>query len=165
MKKEIIDGYELYSEDGNFKKIVFKDSFDNEVSIQIDEKLSNEFIRRRREDFRDDYILRKHTDTFIYNDYLIEIKTSNHSTSLEDEIFNNNTYSEIIKEIRKLPEPQNRRVYMYLIKGLKNKEIAEIENKNKSVISRSINAGIKKIKKNLKNFNFTSNKWRLDYFI
>lgn len=48
MKKEIIDGYELYSEDGEFKKIVFKDSFNNEVSIQIDEKLSNKFIRMRR---------------------------------------------------------------------------------------------------------------------
>ena len=54
---------------------------------------------------------------------------------------------------------------MYLIKGLKNKEIAEIENKHKSVISRSINSGIEKIKKNLKNFNFGSNKWHLDYFI
>lgn len=41
---------------------------------------------------------------------------------------------------------------MYLIKGLSNREIAEIENKNHSVISRSISAGLNKIKKILKNF-------------
>ena len=65
--------------------------------------------------------------------------------SAEDEALEKLGEMKIIQEIWNLPDPQNRRVYMYLVEGLSNKEISEIEGRDHSVISKSISAGIKKL--------------------
>ena len=72
--------------------------------------------------------------------------------SEEEEILSKINRERIIQAIYDLPVPQSRRVYMYLIEELSNKEIAEIEKCNHSAISRSISAGIQNLRKNLKNF-------------
>lgn len=59
---------------------------------------------------------------------------------------------QIIKAIWKLPEPQNRRVYMFIVEGLSLTEIARIEERAIPVIKRSIDRGINKLQKKLKNF-------------
>ena len=70
----------------------------------------------------------------------------------EEQIIAKLNIERITQAIWKLPTPQNRRVYMYLIQELSNKEIAEIEKCDHSAISRSIRAGIKNLKEILKNF-------------
>lgn len=70
----------------------------------------------------------------------------------EEQIIAKLNRERIVQAINKLPSPQNRRVYMYLIQELSNKEIAEIEKCDHSAISRSIRAGIKNLKEILKKF-------------
>ena len=59
---------------------------------------------------------------------------------------------EIIRKIWDLPIPQNRRVYMFIVDEFSLTEIARIEKRDVSVIKRSVDAGIRKLQKNLKNF-------------
>ena len=51
-----------------------------------------------------------------------------------------------------LPTPQNRRVYMKIVSEFSITKIAKIEQRAIPVIKRSIDRGIEKLQKNLKNF-------------
>ena len=53
MRKIIIDGYEISVEDGKFTKATFTDADGNEVTINLGEDLRLEFVKRRREEFKE----------------------------------------------------------------------------------------------------------------
>ena len=59
---------------------------------------------------------------------------------------------QIIKTIWSLPEPQNRRVYMFIVEEFSLTEIAKIENRAIPVIKRSVDRGIKNLQEKLKKF-------------
>ena len=152
MKKENIDGYEVYSENGQLIKIIFKDILGKEFCVGIGKKVEEELVRRRREGYSEEHKIRKNIDTYVNDDFLLEIKTSNIIKNPEEIIIANEKFTRIIREIWRLPDPQNRRVYMKIVSGFSLTEISKIENRHKSVIKRSIDAGIKKLQKKLKNF-------------
>ena len=152
MKKELIDGYEIYSENGEFKKIVFKDYLGNEVCISIEQNLEQELLKRRREGYSEEHEKRSHLDTYLSNEHIFDTKTSKHIHSAEDTVIHNDETKRIIKEIWKLPLPQNRRVYMHIVDELSLTEISQIEERDVAAIKRSVDAGIKKLRKKLKNF-------------
>ena len=152
MKKENIDGYEVYSENGEFIKITFKDFLGNEICVSIGQDVKEEFLKRRREGYSEEHKVRKHIDTFIYDDFLLDIKTSNEVINPEEIILAEDGRARIIQEIWKLPDPQNRRVYMRVVDGFSLTEISKIENRNLSVIKRSVDAGLETLRKKLKKF-------------
>lgn len=152
MKKIKIDGYEISVENGNFTKATFIDADGNEININLEEDLRLEFDRRRKEEFKEQYEKRKHIDTFIKDDYIFEVKTSNNSYSIEDKYIEEEKKDKIIKEIWKLPAPQNRRVFMSVVSKYSLTKIANIEGVSVNAIKSSIMIGKKKLQKNLRNF-------------
>lgn len=152
MKRENIDGYEVFSENGEFKKIVFKDYLGNEICISVEQCLKIELLQRRKESYSEEHKVRKHIDTYIHDDYLFDIRTSKVAESPEDIILAEENRDKIIREIWKLPEPQNRRVYMNVVDEFSLTKIAKIESRDLSVIKRSVDVGLKKLRKKLKNF-------------
>ena len=151
MRKIIIDGYEISVEDGKFTKATFTDADGNEVTINLGEDLRLEFVKRRREEFKEQYEKRKHIDRFIKDDYMFEVKSSNNSYSIEDKFLEEDEKNRIIKEIWNLPTPQNKRVFMNLINKYSLSKIAEIEGVSVNAIKLSVSIGIKNLKRNLKN--------------
>ena len=151
MKKIIIDGYEISVENGNFTKATFIDADGNEISINLGEDLRLEFDRRRKEEFKEQYEKRKHIDTFIKDDYMFEVKTSNNSYSIEDEFIEDDERNKIIKEIWNLPVPQNRRVFMSVVNKYSLTKIANIEGVSVNAVKYSIELGKKKLQKILRN--------------
>ena len=95
---------------------------------------------------------RKHIDTFIKDDYIFEVKTSNNSYSIEDKYIEEEKKDKIIKEIWKLPAPQNRRVFMSVVSKYSLTKIANIEGVSVNAIKSSIMIGKKKLQKILRNF-------------
>lgn len=153
MKKIIIDGYEISIENGKFTKATFIDTDGSEVTINLGEDLRLEFVKRRREEFKEQYEKRKHIDRFIKdNDYIFEVKTSNNSYSIEDTFIKEEEKNKIIKEIWKLPIPQNRRVFMSVVNKYSLTKIANIEGVSVNAVKSSIILGKEKLKKILKNF-------------
>ncbi len=153
MKKIIIDGYEISIENGKFTKATFIDTDGSEVTINLGEDLRLEFVKRRREEFKEQYEKRKHIDRFIKDDdYIFEVKTSNNSYSIEDTFIKEEEKNKIIKEIWKLPIPQNRRVFMSVVNKYSLTKIANIEGVSVNAVKSSIILGKEKLKKILKNF-------------
>lgn len=152
MRKIIIDGYEISVENGKFTKATFIDADGNEVTINLGEDLRLEFVKRRREEFKEQYEKRKHIDKFIKDDYMFDVKSSNDSYSIEDEFIKDNERNKIIKEIWNLPVPQNRRVFMSVVNKYSLTKIASIEGVSVNAVKYSIELGKKKLQKNLKNF-------------
>lgn len=152
MRKIIIDGYEISVENGKFTKATFIDADGNEVTINLGEDLRLEFVKRRREEFKEQYEKRKHIDKFIKDDYMFDVKSSNNSYSIEDEFIKDNERNKIIKEIWDLPVPQNRRVFMSVVNKYSLTKIASIEGVSVNAVKYSIELGKKKLQKKLKNF-------------
>ena len=148
MRKIIIDGYEISVEDGKFTKATFTDADGNEVTINLGEDLRLEFVKRRREEFKEQYEKRKHIDRFIKDDYMFEVKSSNNGYSIEEEFIKDNERNQIIKEIWSLPEPQNRRVFMSVVNKYSLTKIASIEGVSVNAVKYSIELGKKKLQKN-----------------
>jgi len=150
MKKIIIDDYEITVENGVFTNAIYRDFNGNEIKVELDKKLQKEFKKRRREEFNMIYERRKHIDLYITDDEK-EILLVN-KKSLDDEVEEKIAEEEIIKEIWKLPSPQNKRVFMKLINNYSLTKIAKIEGVSVAAIKYSIDKGIESLRKKLKNF-------------
>ena len=95
------------------------------------------------------YERRKHIDLYITDDEK-EILLVN-KKSLDDEVEEKIAEEEIIKEIWKLPSPQNKRVFMKLINKYSLTKIAKIEGTSIPAIKFSIDKGMESLRKNIKN--------------
>ena len=63
------------------------------------------------------------------------------------------TREELYSALNKLPEVQARRIYAYYFLGMKKSEIADAEGTERPAITKSIQRGLKKLGKYLKNMN------------
>ena len=149
MKKIIIDDYEITIQNGVYTKAIYRDFNGNEIKVELDKKLQKEFKKRRREEFNMIYERRKHIDLYITDDEK-EILLVN-KKSLDDEVEEKIAEEEIIKEIWKLPSPQNKRIFMKLINKYSLTKIAKIEGTSIPAIKFSIDKGMESLRKNIKN--------------
>ena len=152
MKKIIIDGYEILVDNGIFTTATFRDYDGNEICIDLGEKMQVEFQERRKEEFRNEYENRKHIDTYLKDDYLLDLKISKNNNLMEKEIIDEDFRKFIIKEIKKLPYPQNKRVYMSVVNRYSYMKIAEIEGVSDTAIRHSVERGKEKLQEKLKKF-------------
>lgn len=138
-------------EKNNIYYVSFKDSINVYKTIRISKDMYDVFDKFELEDISEMNEFDRHIEHLSMDLTSITVRTTI-TRDFEDEIISKVNIELIEREIWKLPTPQNRRVYKYLIEQLSNKEIAEIEKCDHSSISKSINTGLKKLRKNLKNF-------------
>ena len=138
-------------EANNFYLVSFKDSTNIYRSIRVTKEVYEELDNNEKDDLKPMNEYDRHIEHIPVDLYTMSIRALI-KTNFEDEIISKINRERIINAIYKLPEPQNRRVYMYLVEELTNKEISEIENCDHAAISRSIASGIENLKINLKNF-------------
>ena len=94
----------------------------------------------------------RHIEHLQLTECQINIRAVHKAPSMEEMLLEKEGEREIIRKIWDLPIPQNRRVYMFIVDEFSLTEIARIEKRDVSVIKRSVDAGIRKLQKNLKNF-------------
>jgi len=150
MKKIIIDDYEITVENGVFTNAIYRDFNGKKVEVELNHELEMEFIKRRREEFHMIYERRKHINVFITDKQKQNLIIN--QKSLEDEVVDKNIEEKVIREIWKLPSPQNKRVFMKLINNYSLTKIAKIEGVSVAAIKYSIDKGIESLRKKLKNF-------------
>lgn len=150
MKKEIIDNYEVYSEDGKMKYIGFKDSNGKKHYLKMTDTLVKELTKRKQEQEHERYQYRAHHGRYLFDYELIDgLEVLTHE-SAEVSALNKMFVELVINEVYKLPYPQNKRIYMFLIERKTYSEIARLEDKNRATIKRSIDVAIEKIKAKIK---------------
>ena len=153
IKREIIDTYIVFSNNDNSKNIiVFKDGDGKARVIRANETLRNEYKRRKSEE-NSQYIK---FSRYIEHSELTEISLNkraiNKEISLEEQVISNLESERIIKEIWKLPTPQNRRVYMYIVDEFSYTKIAKVENRSIPTVKESIDRGLENLRKKLRKF-------------
>lgn len=141
----------------NIYSVSFKDSLNVYKSIRISKEIYDVFNTFELEDISEMNEFDRHIEHLPMDLTSITVRATV-KNDFEEEIISKINVELIKREIWKLPTPQNRRVYKYLIEQLSNKEIAEVEKCDHSSISKSINTGMKKLRKNLKNFQFITTK-------
>lgn len=150
MKKEIIDNYEVYSENGKMRYIGFKDSNGKKHYLKMTDNLVVELTKRKHEQEHERYQYRAHHGRYLLDYELIDGLEALTHESAEITALNNMFIELIENEVYKLPYPQNKRAYMFLIEGKTYSEIARLEDKNRATIKRSIDVAIEKIKAKIK---------------
>ena len=85
------------------------------------------------------------TETTLHN------RLKNKPSLLEDEILNKLYCEGVFSLLNELPELQRKRIKMYYFSNMTLDEIAKIEGTTHQAISKSINNGIRKLQKLVKN--------------
>ncbi len=153
IKREIIDTYIVFSNSDDSKNvIVFKDGNGNSKIIRANETLRNEYKRRKSEENSQNIKFSRYIEHSELTENSLNKRATNKEISLEEQVISNLESERIIKEIWKLPTPQNRRVYMYIVDEFSYTKIAKIENRSIPTVKESIDRGLENLRKKLKKF-------------
>ena len=153
IKREIIDTYIVFSNSDNSKNIiVFKDENGKSRVIRANETLINEYKKRKSEENSQNIKFSRYIEHSELTDISLNKRSINKEISLEEQVISNLESERIIKEIWKLPTPQNRRVYMYIVDEFSYTKIAKIENRSILTVKESIDRGLENLRKKLKKF-------------
>lgn len=153
IKREIIDTYIVFSNSDDTKNIiVFKDEAGKSRAIRANKLLRDEYKKRKSEENSQNIKFSRYIEHSELTDISLNKRAVNKELSLDEQVISNLESERIIKEIWKLPTPQNRRVYMYIINGFSYTEIAKIENRSIPTVKESVDRGLENLRKKLKKF-------------
>lgn len=153
IKREIIDTYVVFSNNDESKNIiVFKDTNRKSRAIRVNNIIREEYRRRKSEENSQKIKYSRYIEHSELTDISLNKRATNKEISLEEQVISNLESERIIKEIWKLPTPQNRRVYMYIVDEFSYTKIAKIENRSIPTVKESIDRGLENLRKKLKKF-------------
>lgn len=151
IKREVIDTYIVFSNSDESKNIiVFKDENGKSRVIRANEKLRDEYKKRKSEENSQNIKFSRYIEHSELTDISLNKRATNREISLEEQVISNLESERIIKEIWKLPTPQNRRVYMYIVDEFSYTKIAKIENRSIPTVKESVDRGLENLRKKLK---------------
>ena len=150
MKKEEIGEYILFSNDDGTEHILsFEDANGKINFVNINSEIREEYKKEKSEINSYNIKFCRYIEHINLSDNELNQRILKKAKNVEDEVLERQAEIEIINEIWNLPAPQNRRVYMYIVKKLSNKEISKIEKCDHAAISRSLKAGLSTLRKKL----------------
>lgn len=120
--------------------------------LRVDSKIREEYQRQKSEENSYNIKFCRYIEHSELSEYKLNDRAIKKIPSAEDVVMEQEGEMRIIEEIWKLPSPQNRRVYMKLVKEYSLTEIAKIEKRAIPVIKRSVDRGLENLRKNLKKF-------------
>ena len=147
-----VDSYILeYIEDENKYYISFKDSSNKECRIEINQEIFEAYIKSKKAYVK----IKNETSRHIEHSELTEEEIYKRSTdyieSIEDNVIANIEKQEVREAMKTLTPVQYKRVELHIVNEITIRDIAKLENVQKSQIQKSIKLGFKKIKNFLKN--------------
>lgn len=151
IKKDGLNSY-LILDDNLKNKLKIKITTSKRKYIKVSKEIQEEFIRSKKERKAQRNEYDRHIEHLQLSEVQINARAINKSKSTEEYFIENEGESFILREIWNLPEPQNRRVYMYIVDEFSLTKIAKIENRAIPVIKRSIDRGIQTLQQKLKKF-------------
>ena len=153
IKREIIDTYIVFSNHDESKNIiVFKDTNRKSRAVRVNNNIREEYRRRKSEENSQKIKYSRYIEHSVLTDISLNNRSANKEISLEEEVVSKLQVERILKEIWNLPEPQNRRVYMYIVDEFSYTKIAKIENRSIPTVKESIDRGLENLRKKLKKF-------------
>ena len=106
IKREVIDTYIVFSNSDESKNIiVFKDENGKSRAIRANEKLRDEYKKRKSEENSQNIKFSRYIEHLELTDISLNKRATNREISLEEQVISNLESERIIKEIWKLPTP------------------------------------------------------------
>ena len=136
-KREILESYIVICNEDDSKNIAtFKDGDGKANYVRVKRTIKMAFNKPKKEKKSQKNKYDRHIEDSLLDENTLYNRTFYKPQSIEEKVIENDTVITIIKEIWKLPIPQNRRVYMKLLDEFAYSQIARIEKVDRSVIIR-----------------------------
>lgn len=148
----VVDTYVLeYLENEDKYYISFKDSVEKDCRMEIDKEIYEAYMKSKAAYVK----IKNETDRHLDISELTEIdifnKSANKEKSVEDIVISNIQKEKIEEAKKKLTETQIRRIELHIVNEITIRDLAKRENVRKKQIEKSIQLGLKKIKKFFEN--------------
>ena len=131
--------------------VSFKDSLGKLKRVEVTEEVFNLLDKFELEDLSEMNEFDNHIEESELNETTLHNRLKKKPSLLEDEILNKLYCEGVFSLLNELPELQRKRIKMYYFSNMTLDEIAKIEGTTHQAISKSINNGIRKLQKLVKN--------------
>ena len=121
----------------------FKDSVDQDCKIEIDKEIFDAYMTSRKAYTKIKNETSRHLEHLPLSEIEIYRRSFYPSKSTEETVIKN-------LENERVHEVQNRRIELHIINKITIREVARLENVKKRQIEKSLNLGLKKLRKILK---------------
>lgn len=135
----------------NAYMVSFKDGRGIFQKIKVSDEIYNLLDRFELDDLSEMNEFDNHIEHSELTELTLHNRLKNKPSLLEDEILNKLYCEEVFSLLNELPELQRKRIKMYYFSNMTLDEIAKIEGTTHQAISKSINNGIRKLQKLVKN--------------
>lgn len=143
-----VDSYSLeYIEDEDKYFISFLDSANKECRIEIDKDIFDVYLKSKKSYIKIKNEVSRHLENISLAEEEIYRRAYSKAVSTEDKAIKNIEKEKMRQALKGLTETQYRRIDLHIINEISIRDIAKLENVQKSQIQKSLQLGVKKIKK------------------
>lgn len=143
-----VDSYTLeYIEDEEKYYISFIDSANNECRIEINKDIFDTYMKSKKAYVKIKNETSRHLEQLNLSDEEIYIKSAKTEDNTEEIVIKEIEKEKMKQALKELTETQCRRIELHIVNNITVRDIAKLENVQKSQIQKSLKLGLKKLKK------------------
>ena len=143
-----VDSYTLeYIEDDEKYYISFIDSAEQDCRIEIDKEIFDIYMKSKKAYVKIKNEMSRHIEHSNLTDEEIYKRTYNPEESVEETVIKNIEREKVNQAMQNLTETQYRRIDLHIVNEITIRDLAKIEKVQKKQIEKSLQLGLKKIKK------------------
>lgn len=143
-----VDSYTLeYIEDEDKYYISFVDSAEQDCRIQIDKEIFDTYMKSKKAYTKIKNETSRHLEQSSLTDEEIYNRAFDPVESVEETVIKNIEKEKIDQAMQKLTEAQYRRIDLHIVNEITIRDLAKIEKVQKKQIEKSLQLGLKKLKK------------------
>lgn len=143
-----VDSYTLeYIEDEEKYYISFIDSANNECRIEINKDIFDTYMKSKKAYVKIKNETSRHIEQLNLSDEEIYIKSAKTEDNTEEIVIKEIEKEKMKQALKELTETQCRRIELHIVNNITVRDIAKLENVQKSQIQKSLKLGLKKLKK------------------
>lgn len=143
-----VDSYILeYIEDENKYYISFTDSVNQQCRLEIDKELFDIYMTSKKSYVKIKNETSRHLEQLNLSETEIHKRASNPGNNVEDIVLKDLEKEKVRQAMKELTQTQYRRLELHIVNNITIRDIAELEKVRKKQIEKSLQIGLKKIKK------------------
>ena len=143
-----VDSYTLeYIESEDIYYISFIDSANKECKIEIDKEIFYAYLKSKKNYIKIKNETSRHLEQATLTDEEIYARAFETEESIEEKVIKNIDKSKMQQALQELTDTQYRRIELHIVNNITIRDIAELEKVRKKQIEKSLQIGLRKIKK------------------
>lgn len=143
-----VDSYTLeYIEEEDKYYISFRDSVEQDCKLEIDKEIFDTYMKSKKAYIKIKNETSRHIEQSELTEEQIHTRAFENNKSAEDEAIKNIEKEKMNEALKKLTDVQLRRIELHIVNEITIRDVAKLEKVKKRQIEKSLELGLKKIKK------------------